>query len=443
MKKILIFGFGITGVATAKTLEKLGLRYDILDQQNIEIIRDKAKKENLNPNNLYDNIKDIDCKDYNFVLKSPGIKISNPWIEILKENKIKIISDIELVYQLWKQRKIIGITGTNGKTTTVTLVGEFLHSAGEGVCVTGNIGRGVLWDFATGSDDDIYVIECSSFQLEFTERFAPVVSGILNITPDHLDWHGSMESYIQAKCNLVRRQTTRDIAVLNWDDPLIRQNTAGFPVKKHWISLKERVYGYYCEDGFIVEDLEEKTPLISLDYIHVPGEHNLQNILMAVGIARAMGVGISDLEKTLDEFYGVEHRIEYVAEIDGVKYYNDSKGTNVDASVHAVHAFDSPLILIAGGYDKNVDLTDFFVAFEGKVKKLILMGQTAEKFKAVGKEQGFEDSVIVKSMKEAVKLAKDIAEPGDVVLLSPASASWGMYSNFEERGKDFKECVLD
>lgn len=439
--KILIFGFGVTGIASAKAFDLLDIQYDILDKKSIGDICEIVEREKVFPKNLYNDIKDVPFEEYDFILKSPGIRLYHKWVKDMVSRKCSVVSDIELAYEWWKERKFICITGTNGKTTTTALLGKFLEGQGYTTHVTGNIGKGVLWDFAQGGDEDQYVIETSSFQLEFVRQFAPQIAGILNITPDHLDWHGSMESYIQAKMNLLRKQNGKDIAVLNWDDEILKREAQGLASTKHWISQKERVYGYYLEDEYIVEDLEKKIPLVSTDIIHIPGAHNVENILMAIGLARAAGVTKEVIEKTLDAFYGVEHRIELVKEEAGVRYYNDSKGANVDASIKAIEAFDNPLILIAGGYDKHVPLDAFFEAFGGKVKKLILLGQTAKQFEETGRKHGFYDSILVHDMKEAVNYAKKIAQSGDVVLLSPASASWGMYRNFEERGKEFKALV--
>ena len=310
--KILIFGFGVTGIASAKAFDLLDVQYDILDEKNIDDICEIVKKEKVFPKKLYNDIKDIPFEEYDFILKSPGIKLYHKWVQEMINRKYSVISDIELAYEWWKERKFICITGTNGKTTTSALLGKFLEGQGYTTRVTGNIGKGLLWDFVQGRDEDQYVIEASSFQLEFVKQFAPQIAGILNITPDHLDWHGNMDAYIQAKMNLLRKQSGKDIAVLNWDDEILKKEARGLAGTKRWISQKERVYGYYLEDGYIIEDLEAKIPLVSTDIIHIPGAHNVENVLMAIGLARAAGVTKEVIEKTLDAFYGVEHRIELV-----------------------------------------------------------------------------------------------------------------------------------
>ena len=291
--------------------------------------------------------------------------------------------------------------------------------------------------------NDIFVIEASSFQLEHTKYFKPRVSCILNLASDHIDWHLTYENYINAKKKIFANQDSDDFIMLNHDDKLLRTFKDEINANIVWFSTNEKLdKGIYIDDEDIVINNGKKTiRLMSYKDVKILGKHNLENILAAVGICVSMGIDLNILRDTIKNFKGVEHRIEFVKELNGIKFYNDSKGTNPEASIKAIEAIPAPIILIAGGYDKSSDYDEFILSFKGKVKVMILLGQTKYKIKASADKNNFYDYYIVNSLDEAVDLAYKLGINGDNILLSPACASWGMFKNFEERGKLFKEAV--
>lgn len=439
-KKILILGFGITGISAAETLNKLGAKLYVQDNKFSEII---GKNPKLNDMNLTE-IKETDeisriKPDY--CIKSPGIHPANPFVIATREANVELISDLELVYRLYGDRKIIAITGTNGKTTTTTLVGDIINSSDKKAHIAGNIGIGMLPVFENNDPDDFYVIECSSFQLEDTAKFRADISGIINITPDHLDWHGSYDEYKKAKLKIFKNTTKDDVVVLNYDDKFLKDIKLGTDAKILYTSKENRIKGIFVEDGKIFYGENEDNYIMEVSEIPLLGKHNLENVLIAIGICLSAGISKSTTRNAVINFKGVEHRIEFVRKVQGVKYYNDSKGTNVDATINALKAFDNQIVLIAGGYDKKIEFDELIDNFNGKVKAIVLMGATAEKIEKAALNAGFDNIFKVENMEAAVKKCYELSGPGDSVLLSPACASWGMYSNFEERGVDFKNIV--
>ncbi len=441
-KNVLILGLAISGVSTAKALNKLGANIIITDMKK----EDELSQYIDDLNGI--NIKYIlGCNDVNLdniclIVKSPGIPLEIPLINKAKEKGIEVITDIELAYRISKNQ-FVAITGTNGKTTTTALTGELFRNANKDCHVTGNIGVGILWEIVNSSEDDVFVIEASSFQLESTKTFKPKVSVITNITPDHINWHKSFDNYINAKKKVLLNQEKDDFTILNYDDPILREISKEVKSKLVFFSADNKLdFGVYVEGDYIVvnngSDIEK---VIRYKDIKIPGKHNLQNSLAAVAIGWCMGINFNIIEKTLKEFEGVEHRIEFVENIDGIKFYNDSKGTNPDASIQALKALDNPIILIAGGMDKGGSFEEFVEYFDDKVKSLILLGETATKIKDTAINKGFSNIYIVGNMKEAVQKSFEMANNGDSVLLSPACASWDMFSDYEERGNVFKNEV--
>ncbi len=442
-KNILILGLGISGVSTVKALDKLGANIIVSDVKTQYELKE-----------YIDEIKDIDVvyklgtnevslEDIDLIVKSPGVPLD---LQVLKDAKLKgieVITDLELAYRLNPNKNIIAITGTNGKTTTTTLTGEYFKKAGYNVYVMGNIGVGVLWDMINSKDDDIFIIEASSFQLENTIEFKPKVSLILNLTPDHLNWHKTFGNYIEAKKKIFKNQGKDEYTVLNYDDSLLRNMKDEVKSNLIWFSVNNKLSkGIYIEDEYIVIDDGIKIEkVLKTEDVKIIGEHNLENALASVAIAWIMGLDIDIIRDVLRTFPGVEHRIEYVTTIDGVKFYNDSKGTNSDASIKAIEAVDSPIILIAGGMDKGTEFDDLILSFKGKVKALVLLGETKYKLKETAIKYGFDKVYLVENMEEAVKKSFELAEQGDNVLLSPACASWDMYDSFETRGEHFKQIV--
>lgn len=442
-KNVLVLGLGISGVSTVKALDKLGANMVISDTKSQEELKD-----------YIDEIKDIDVKyvlgtnkvlleDIDLIVKSPGVPLDLQIIKEAKTKDIEVITDLELAYRINPNRNIIAITGTNGKTTTATLTGEYFKKAGYNTYVMGNIGVGVLWNMINSRDDDIFVIEASSFQLENTYEFKPKISLILNITPDHLNWHKTFKNYVNAKKKIFKNQGKDEYTVLNYDDPLLRDMKDEIKSNLIWFSVdKELSKGIYIEDGYIViDDGNEIKKVVKTEEIKILGKHNLENALASVAVGWIMGLDIDIIRDVLKTFPGVEHRIEYVDTIDGVKFYNDSKGTNSDASIKAIEAVSRPIILIAGGMDKGTEFDDFILSFNGKVKALVLLGETKEKIKETAYKYGFEKVYLVKDMEEAVRKSFQLANRGDNILLSPACASWDMYHSFEARGEHFKGIV--
>ena len=312
----------------------------------------------------------------------------------------------------------------------------------ESVFVVGNIGNPYTLAALEMKEESIAVAEVSSFQLETVHEFTPCVSAILNITPDHLNRHHTMEAYIEAKENIAKNQTEKDTCVLNYEDEVTRKfgENVGCQVL-YFSSQRKQDKGIYLENGNIVYKNEQETIICHVDELQLLGTHNYENIMAASAMALAYGVPVEIVRETVKAFAGVAHRIEFVCEKNGVAYYNDSKGTNPDAAIKGIQAMNRRTILIGGGYDKDSEYEEWIEAFDGKVKCLVLIGQTREKIANAARRVGFEDIVMAETLEEAVKICADMAEEGEAVLLSPACASWGMFKNYEERGDKFKEAV--
>lgn len=401
MKKVLIIGSGKSGQAAKKLLEGKAETF---------IWDDKM------PNEEKPNVSDFDE-----VLLSPGVPLSHPMAEeAIKLNK-KLTGELETAYENCSG-KFIAITGTNGKTTTTALTGEIFKAAGFDTRVVGNIGLPVSEEVMSATKDTNMVTEVSSFQLETVSDFHAHISAILNITPDHLDRHKTFENYASIKAKVTINQTADDFFVYNLDDP-------------NCVAIANSLNGPKLV-GF-----SSKTEHI--DDIQIPGDHNMQNALAAAAIARCAGISEEIILKAIAEFKGVEHRMEFVRTLNGVRYINDSKGTNPDSTIKAIEATNGKIILIAGGYEKNSDFTELINKFDGKVVYILTLGVTGPRFADRAIELGFtKDNIIpCENMAECVNQAYKLAKEGDTVLLSPACASWDMYKSFEERGDDFKNLV--
>lgn len=442
-KNILILGLGISGVSTVKALNKLGARIFISDLKDQEELKEYISQIKDMDIELYLGTNDVPLENIDLIIKSPGIPLTLDIIEDANKKGIEVITDLELAYRIRPDSNLIAITGTNGKTTTTTLTGEFFKESGITTHVAGNIGVGVLWDMVNSKEDDVFVIEASSFQLENTKLFNPKVSLILNITPDHLNWHKTLSNYIGAKKKIFKNQDKNEYTILNYDDPLLRDLKDEINSNLIWFSVDNKLdRGIYIEEGYIVINNGSRIErVLKTDEVKILGKHNLENALASVSIGWVMGLDIGIMKRVLKAFPGVEHRIEYVDEIDGIKFYNDSKGTNPDASIRALEAIEAPIILIGGGQDKGSEFDSFILSFKGKVKALVLLGETKEKIRDTAIEHGFNNVYMVDSMKEAVEKSYELGNSGDSVLLSPACASWDMYKSFEIRGNDFKKAV--
>lgn len=380
---------------------------------------------------------------FDLVVMSPGVSLEiEPVREALKHG-IPVTGELELAYH-FARAPIIAITGTNGKTTTTTLIGEIFKNTGRDTLVGGNIGLPLVTEVERYGPDSMIVAEVSSFQLETTSTFKPKVAAILNITPDHLDRHGTMENYSEAKARIFANQDPGDFTVLNYDDPLtagLGNNTCGRVI--FFSRRRELPDGVFVRDGDIVAKLDENTEIIcGVKELAIPGAHNLENALAAIAAAKAMRVGTAVLADTLKTFKGVSHRLELVAEINGVRYINDSKGTNPDASIKALEAYNEPIVLIAGGKNKGSDFGEFAEKIKEKARVLVVLGQSAKLIADAAKAKGFGNIQYAGDFKEAVMLAHKAARPGEIVLLSPACASWDMFKSYEERGDLFKQTVF-
>ncbi len=442
-KNILVVGLGVSGIACIKGLSTLGANLYVYDEFKQSSEKLKELKD-IKAEYFFgkDEIEKIKINELELAIKSPGIKYEESIIRTLLDNNIKVISDIEAAYMV-TDALIISITGTNGKTTTTTLVGEIVKESKRNCKVTGNIGYGMFYDAINSNRNDILVAEVSSFQLAGTYEYKPYISIITNITPDHLDYHHTLENYIEAKFKNVINQDENDYAVLNYEDEAIRSFSDNIKSKKIFFSAERNLEsGIFVADGkMIFKNNDESKCIINTKDIFIPGKHNLENAMAAAGAALALKIDTETIARVLRSFKGVEHRLEFCGEYNGVKFYNDSKGTNPDASIKAVQGIEKPIVLIAGGYDKKSQYDDFIKAFDDKVKALVLLGETADEIDKCARKYGFTNIYHVKSMDEAVKKCFELSLKGDNVVLSPACASWGMYPNYEVRGRDFKERV--
>ena len=355
-----------------------------------------------------------------------------------------IIFSAHALSEYYFSKGLIGaITGTNGKTTTTALTGEILKNYYNDVKVVGNIGIPYTSVAKDTTEKTVTIAEISSFQLETIHEFAPKVTAILNITPDHLNRHHTMQNYIEAKEAITKNQKENDVTVLNYEDEDLREFGKTLKNKVVFFSSQRKLdNGFYLENDVIYKaENGVAKRFIQVDELNLLGVHNFENVMAASAVASAMGVPEDKIIEVLKTFQAVEHRIEYVTEKKGVKYYNDSKGTNPDAAIKGIQAMNRPTFLIGGGYDKDSEYDEWIESFEGKVKKLVLIGQTKEKIAECAKKHDFNDVVLLDTFEEAVNYCHDNAVNGDAVLLSPACASWGMFANYEERGRIFKELV--
>ncbi len=444
-KNVLVVGMGKSGMAALDCMFEMGVEVSVYDKKKesdiskefVEFLKEKNIKYYFGENPSRDCLENADL-----LIMSPGIPRDTDFVIQAENAGADIKGELEMAYELGKG-EYIAITGTNGKTTTTTLVGEIIRKSGRKTVVAGNIGLPVITEAVRADDDTVLVTEVSSFQLETIDKFKPAVSAILNITPDHIDRHKTFENYAETKGRIFENQVCEDVCVINMDDQEALRLAENARCKVAFFSRKEKVEtGAYVDKGRIyVADSNQKVDVMPLEEIKIPGEHNIENVLAAVAICYFYGIDVKEIRQHVSAFYGVEHRIEIFERKNGIVYVNDSKGTNTDAAVKAIEALKENIILIAGGYDKGADFTDFIKAFNGRVKHMLVLGQTKEKIADAANKCGFRDFTTVQNMEEAVELSKKIAVSGDSVLLSPACASWDMYKSFEERGKHFKQCV--
>lgn len=446
-KKVLVFGAGLSGVGSCRLLEEKGadvILYDGNEKKDAASMKEQIGGDG-SVRVILGAFPEEELSALDLVVMSPGVPTDLPVVLKMKERGIPVWGEIELAYVCGKG-EVLGITGTNGKTTTTSLLGQIMKRAYEHVFVVGNIGTPYTTAASDTKEDSVIVAELSSFQLESIHSFRPRVSAVLNITPDHLDRHHTMEAYIQAKQDISKNQTAEDTCILNYEDEVTRAMAEKIQAKVLFFSSRNKLeQGIYLDgDAMIYKPEKEKDGELVLrtGELQILGVHNYENVMAAVAMAAAYGVDMETIRGAVKAFRGVEHRIEYVAEKNNVVYYNDSKGTNPDAAIKGIRAMNRPTVLIGGGYDKKSDFHEWIESFDGKVRYLVLIGATKEQIRREAAECGFTDCILEETFEDALKTCTRLARPGDAVLLSPACASWGMFPNYEVRGDEFKKYVL-
>lgn len=439
-KKVLVIGLAKSGKAAIRLLHKLNAAITVNEFKEAKDIPDYQQYIDMgiemvtgsHPDELFE-------RDFDFVIKNPGINYHKSFILRLKERKIPVYTEIELAFQVAKKQHYIGVTGTNGKTTTVTLIDKILKGQYANVHVAGNVGTPlcdiVLEHNLLEEENHYIVIEMSNFQLLDIDTFKPHISTIINLTPDHLDYMASLDEYYASKTNIYKNTDQNDYFVINQDDSVLLKYLKKYPVPCNQITMS-LINNADCmiKDNTIYYQGEF---IIDLNDIKVVGNHNIQNIMIAICIAKKCGVTNEIINQEIASFIGVEHRIEFVKEVKGIRVYNDSKATNTDASIIALKAFDQPVILLMGGFDKGLDLQEM-ATYNNKIKRLVTFGAAGKRFKD---EMHVENSICLKNLEEATLEAINSGQPGDIVLLSPSTSSFDEFTGYEQRGRVFKEIV--
>ncbi|SDB34407.1 UDP-N-acetylmuramoyl-L-alanine--D-glutamate ligase [Butyrivibrio sp. INlla16] len=445
-KNVLVIGTGISGIGSAKLLGKVGAKPVIFDENTkvtVGAVKEKlAGYEGTEPEIIIGELSDEVIKDLVLVVPSPAVPLDSALILRLKEAGLPIWSEIELAFN-FARGSLVAITGTNGKTTTTTLVGEIMKAHFASTYVVGNIGYSYAERALEMTDDTVSIGEISSFQLEAVENFHAKVSAILNVTPDHLNRHHTMECYASMKENITNNQTKDDTCVLNYDNEYTRAFAERCPAKVVFFSSSGKLDEGFFLDGedIMLAENGKAEKVMNVHEMNLVGTCNYENVMAAIAMGLAMGVPMDTILGVVRSFKAVEHRIEFVATKNGVDYYNDSKGTNPDAAIQGIKAMCKPTYLIGGGYDKGSEYDEWIEAFDGKVKKLVLIGVTKQKIADCAKKHGFNDYVFMETYEEALKYCSDNAVSGEAVLLSPACASWDMFPSYEVRGQQFKDYV--
>jgi UDP-N-acetylmuramoylalanine--D-glutamate ligase (EC 6.3.2.9) len=439
-KKVLVIGLAKSGKAAVRLLYKLGATITINTNQKVDEIEEyEAYLEKGieviaggHPEELFE-------RDFDFVIKNPGINYRKPFLLRLKERGIPVYTEIELGYQVARKQKYIAVTGTNGKTTTVSLLYKILQAQYPNVHLAGNVGTpfcDIVLDANLMEEENHYIVlEMSNFQLLDIDTFTPYVSTIINLSPDHLDYMATLEEYYASKMRIYKNQTTQPF-ILNLDDSTIGEYTKDkfpLPCPTVTISQTDEADCYIKDDAIMYQ--QEK--VIDIKDIKVVGRHNIENIMIAICISKVCEVTNAVLKKQIAAFIGVEHRIEFVRELGGVRVYNDSKATNIEASIIALKAFQKPVILLMGGFDKGLDLTQI-AACRSAIQRLITFGAAGERFL---QDMDIKESVCVADLQTATTLALQEAKEGDIILLSPSTSSFDAFNSYEERGNTFKEIV--
>ena len=444
-KKVIVCGMARSGISAAKLLASVGADVTLQDMKPMDVLIklhdiEAYKKEGIkifagaNPDDIIDS--------FDYAVLSPGVPCDLPFIKKAESSGVKVISEVELAYTL-TECPVCAITGTNGKTTTTTLTGMLLNKKYKNTAVVGNIGVAYSEKVKSLKADDFVCAEISSFQLETSDTFRPHIAAVLNITPDHLNRHKTMDNYVAVKEKIFMKQNKDDFTILNKNEEYCVKMADKTKGTVFFFSSAEKLdEGIYLDgDNIHIKWNGLDEDVINIHDLRILGTHNYENVMAAVACAVCAGVDMESIREILKEFNGVEHRIEYCGTFDGVDYYNDSKGTNPDASIRAVLAMRKPIVLIGGGYDKDSSYDEWVKLFDGRVKKLILIGATAGKIAECCDRYGFKDYEFADTFKKCIEKCKASAEEGDCVLLSPACASWGMFEDYEQRGRMFKEMV--
>lgn len=423
MKKVIVYGAGISGQGAAEVLAKQGAEVNVYTD-------DMGNFAQLLPGT-------------DLLVLSPGVSPEKPEVQMALQQGVMVLPEIEVAYNNYKGH-LAGITGTNGKTTTTTLVGEMFKTLGVPTKVAGNIGLSMTKELDGLPENAWVAAELSSFQLETTKDFAPHIACCLNLTPDHLERHHTLEAYYDAKRRICVNQTSSDFAVLNYDDVNMRPWSMNLKSQVCYFSRKmDLPEGVFVrDDKFVISWRDKEYVVCPVADMQIFGPHNVENALAALAVGFLAGCKVEDMARVIKEFQPVEHRLEYVRTLDGVKYYNDSKATNTDSAVKALESFpDGHVVLIAGGHDKMTDLGDFMTAVKKYVDELILLGEAKERFNEAARQTGIKNIHLVETFTDGVTKAHELAKAPQVVLLSPACSSYDMFNNYPERGRKFKELV--
>lgn len=432
MKKVLVIGAAKSGIAACRLLKKLGYDVTLTDAKEI------AEKEELQKMgvSVYEKGHPVCLKEvpWEFIVKNPGIPYHVPFVAYFQNRHARILNEIEISVWAAKGLHFGAVTGTNGKTTTTTLLGELLKRKDKKAFCAGNIGIALseIVEQNPALTADV-ALEISGFQLVGCESFRPDVSVCMNLTPDHIDYFKSVDAYYKSKMLIYKNQRKEDVFLRNIDDENILKYAQNIPCRVINFSVKKDAELCIKNGKVMLQEI----CLFELKDLHLPGLHNVQNAMVASCMAYLMGVPLCEIQEGIRQFKGVEHRIEYAGEVNGVRFYNDSKGTNCDATKIALQAFDKPVLLLAGGYDKKTGFEELR-PFMNRVKQMFVFGETRSQLKALK-----EDSIVCENMNEAFKKAWEMAEENDIILLSPACASWDQFDNFEQRGEIFKQLVTD
>lgn len=441
-KKALVVGGGKSGLAAAEKLLGMGAEVFLTDRQPLDKLSGLRELGLSEDHLILEQEPDLNRIKPDILILSPGVSPKLSFIQKAVEKGIPLWSEVELALRD-ARATIVGVTGSNGKTTTTTLIGELVKTTGKPTVVAGNIGLALCGQVEHLDEDGIIVAELSSFQLELIDKVRVNIAVFLNITPDHLDRHGTLENYAAAKARILENQREEDLAVLNWDDPIVRDFAKQTKARVCFISLQEPLdNGIYLRgDDIVLKRDQSVRKIISRTDLLLKGSHNIENVMAAVAVALELGLGIDQIVEVLRKFQPVEHRQEIVGSFHGILYINDSKGTNPDSSMKALQSYEEPIVLIAGGKNKGLDMTEFLEEAKKKVKSLVLVGRAADEMEGIARNLGIENIIRSIDFEDCIRKAIHEAERGDVVLLSPACTSWDMFKSYEERGELFKELV--